>query len=1241
MTTGVVCPHCETRFQLSRDLIGKAMRCPNRDCDEVFVVADADAAPQPVASPSPRPDVDFSPPPPVAGSVADFVPLLDVEALSPTAPTMVHRPVMDAEVLPHEGPTLAKVLSAPPKPPKPAPASPKPVPAKPVPPPAVAKSLPGPKEVDWASASPPMQATPTAPTPPRRVTAAEADDDLPIRSRAKAKSPVPKIIFWGLMVVLLGTIGTTVYVLFLREAKSEQKMADEAEKMFNDGRYGDAAKRYDELAAEYPTSESLPKYQFLAKFAAVQTSVGAVATRDNPDAARQVFTRFTTEYGDHPLAQPKDGYGALIDQVGQKLVNIYHDHAADRVKDFRKDRTKPPTPLATADKSVADGLALLGTLDKFRDPQTPNPDALRAKFDTVTAEVAAERARLATLAPWRDLADEPTEERIEAFETAMQTAGLGKDGETVQMAAAARVAIRGRVKFVPDEVVAKRSPGEPRSVAFVAPMVLDSPEPKAAADGSAETIHVVSRGILYALDGHTGAPQWAARIAGLADPRPPEPLAVPLGDGAGEWLIVPTNVDSKPAVVARRGRTGEPEWAQPLPAPAFGRPARVGGQLFVALTDTLGTVIQFDLRTGEKVGSFELRQRLGTPLAVLPGARPGHGFLIVPGDSRRVFVFEVGKEEPDGGRVTPTCVRILQTDHPKDSLLGEPVLAVTADPGAPRRLVLAQRAGNKGTKLRAFGLPNPAELAEVKADAETPVEQTADVTVPGHIAFPPLSDGERVAVATDVGVVGVFGVAQPGNTDKPLFAVPGTKPSSDPDSLDTAQVVAADDDTYWVLAGGWVSRLRLAIHPTDGPKLAPAGEVRWNDKPVSVGAAAGRPFLRPSLNAAIVTVRPEQADSVQVIAFDLDSGEVKWWRQLGAVPAHPPIPVGEAGHLLVDQAGGVYLVTRPPATDGGDPTLAATVLDRPLASAGGPPAEVALSPDGKDVWVAATDADKAGIRLLVRKYRDGKKVGETVLPIPGALAGPVAALGDKLLVALTDGLVYRLGTDDKALPKGAPWRAAGGNDARCHLTVTGPDEFLMNDGGTRVVRVKWAADGPKGAGGPWEARNPVSRPVAVVPLDGRPHYLVADSKGVILLFDPARTTDPVRRWNGTPDGPIPAGAATGPLFTDDKFVLGTVDRKAIVALDPSKPAPAWVIPETLDGGEVVGFTASGKRVLVTYLSGLVREIDPETGNITAEARRDPAAGTARVGAIRLSETEVLMPSASGAVGTLPLVPVVK
>ena len=39
MTIPVDCPHCETRFQLSPEMAGKSMRCP--ECREVFVVQSA------------------------------------------------------------------------------------------------------------------------------------------------------------------------------------------------------------------------------------------------------------------------------------------------------------------------------------------------------------------------------------------------------------------------------------------------------------------------------------------------------------------------------------------------------------------------------------------------------------------------------------------------------------------------------------------------------------------------------------------------------------------------------------------------------------------------------------------------------------------------------------------------------------------------------------------------------------------------------------------------------------------------------------------------------------------------------------------------------------------------------------------------------------------------------------------------------------------------------------------------
>ena len=52
MTIPVDCPHCETRFQLSLEMAGKSMRCP--ECREVFVVQSA-AAPVEVPPSDDRP----------------------------------------------------------------------------------------------------------------------------------------------------------------------------------------------------------------------------------------------------------------------------------------------------------------------------------------------------------------------------------------------------------------------------------------------------------------------------------------------------------------------------------------------------------------------------------------------------------------------------------------------------------------------------------------------------------------------------------------------------------------------------------------------------------------------------------------------------------------------------------------------------------------------------------------------------------------------------------------------------------------------------------------------------------------------------------------------------------------------------------------------------------------------------------------------------------------------------------
>src|SRR5438067_93262 len=79
----VLCPHCESRYQLQPELVGKRMRCPNPLCREIFVVQEeGQAAAEPPPEPEPpatRPAAPETRPGQVSGTVGDLVPILPAE----------------------------------------------------------------------------------------------------------------------------------------------------------------------------------------------------------------------------------------------------------------------------------------------------------------------------------------------------------------------------------------------------------------------------------------------------------------------------------------------------------------------------------------------------------------------------------------------------------------------------------------------------------------------------------------------------------------------------------------------------------------------------------------------------------------------------------------------------------------------------------------------------------------------------------------------------------------------------------------------------------------------------------------------------------------------------------------------------------------------------------------------------------------------------------------------------------
>ena len=189
------CPHCETRFNLQPDLVGKSMRCPNLDCRQVFVV-------QPVQPGGPTaPPKAPAVPPRGTGSVEDFVPVVEAEVVKPAPKPRTREPKP-----PKAAPPQAEIVEA-------------------------AVVAPPPKEVVWSdeNAPPPPGKRPT------RAAAVEAadEDERPIirRRRKKKKSRLASIlVLIGLVVVGVAVVvGAISYVTRLGE-KNEAADAQKAKR---------------------------------------------------------------------------------------------------------------------------------------------------------------------------------------------------------------------------------------------------------------------------------------------------------------------------------------------------------------------------------------------------------------------------------------------------------------------------------------------------------------------------------------------------------------------------------------------------------------------------------------------------------------------------------------------------------------------------------------------------------------------------------------------------------------------------------------------------------------------------------------------------------------------------------------------------------------------------------------------------------------------------------------------------
>ncbi len=780
------------------------------------------------------------------------------------------------------------------------------------------------------------------------------------------------------------------------------------------------------------------------------------------------------------------------------------------------------------------------------------------------------------------------------FEDVLKKEKLDKDEEAKVIVNKAKTALRDKVRPERQSIPAISAPAD-AAPSFVPVSAVDArPAPPGSERKSAgeETFFAQARGILFAFDSETGQPLWQTRVAtGTANPFQFDlPIRAESADGESEIVIVASDLGLSPGLTARNSRTGEALWHQSLEAPVAGRPVVVKRRVYAPLRDPAGTVAEFDLTDGTRTGQIHLRQPIG------PGAtlRPGTGLLYVAAEARRIFVLDVNAQNADGDRQPARCVQIVPTEHAKDSLRGPPV--VVGPPGissAPRFLVILQSDGPAGMKLRAYPVSDPPRVVDPAAPIPElpPAPPAVETAIAGWATFAPESDGERCAVVTDRGVFAAFGVNQLSNADAAVFSLPATySPTVKADAAVPGQVVLADEDATWVLAGGDLVRLRLAVDVKDGWKYVPAGP----------GRPLGEPLHRPQINArrdlVMVTVRSPVTGACRAVCFDPRDGRIAWQRQLGAIPTTPALTTS-AGVLIPDEDGGAVLLDPKKAVDSTKPISVDVAICQPVSLPAGPATSAS---NAKVAWILVPErGEKDSITLRIRSVVNGTLASNASVPLPEKMAGPPLAHGDALYLPLADGIVYRFMPGADKLSPGQSWKADGAAaDATCFLAGGEGDTFYATDGNDRFRAWTW----PPGvdakmaaASGWWDAIGTiVLPPVLTTGKDGKKLLLVADAGG-FAAYSPDRAGEPIRKWRCGKE--LPAGKPTqGPVpvpGTDQ--VLFAIDNRHVVAIQPDADAPAWVSSSDGPADELIGITTDGSKVYATNAAGFIRVLKADTG----------------------------------------------
>ncbi len=1210
------------------------MRCPNAKCRKVFVVPNGEAEKprRPDASvPEARRTVPDKPQ--RSGAVGDIVPILPAEeiGLTPDSPPVSPAPVSPAPAKREPDKAAQSWRDAPP-PVRKASAGEKTEPAvrrkeKAVP---VAE----PDAVDQA----PSWAVPPA---ARRAQGAEPDEAFttaakestveatlpeppPRRNRSKVYAAVAAL----LLLVLAGLGGTAFYVWSNKE-KQTAKTFDEALDVYKKGGFREAADKFHDLQQGLDDGDRKKECQFYEALARLRADLEERAPgSDNAARTADALTKISAFVNDNRNKK------LLLDNshdVAETFIKVVGYWTADGVAASNDE------PLQLVNQVVEVKELLLG----LKDGLTPDDATkIEADLDKVRQSVARWQRKQGALANLKKV--ETIKNPVDAIKQALRIVKQDEDAFRGQEQTVVEIKTHlydGHFASLEKMYHAKNEDLErpdgrdaPTPSLAVTPLVRGKPVP-----GGEGLDLVMARGVLYGLERGTGQFRWAMRVGldGNVEPLRLQPGA----NGRERFLVLAENATV--ALVVDDG--GALLWRYRLGQSCLGKPLLVEQRVFLPTAE--GHIHVLDLSRGRLQGYYDVGQRLSVGGVLQRGKR----LAYFPGDEMCVYVLDVDKH---------VCMNVLYTGHPAGSLRSEPVIVAPQTAGRPNQggyLILNQTAGVDETLLRVYALPVGDRLAAPPTSKHEP-------RLRGWTWFAPHADDEKVAVVTDAGRLGLFGVKQAENADSDLFPLLPVDPR-DPAGLrldvllppegagrGRAQVVYACGEDLWILAHGKLQRLEIGWRGAGGRTLL-AG---WR-APLDLGLPlhAGHVDEDRETNRALLVLATQAAAQQECLAtaVEEETGTIRWQRQLGMVCRGVPVALGTADDpapllLAVDQAGALFLFDprqfaepKPGLAQGGGVRVADPVDDNPFV-----PPVILPGPDDRSAYEVASQGrtGKVVVRPVVRdtEQRRLKLTPERVFSLPAPLGGTPAVVGARLLLPLENGrlMVLKLPLDGSEPRRATDWRASvSGASARGHVIPLGPDRFLTADGQQGLTHWRWPENEPlpkatRRRDDAWELKAPLAAAPLVLPADKETpmRVCVVDLEGTVTLLDLRAEGDLIP--NGTWE--LKGRVTSAPFLrvgADGGARIGcVVDGRRLAWLDPARDGkPAW---ESTADGEIVGQPQLIEGVLVVALqTGAFVGLDPAKGQPTGDKLPSPGGVAPAISPVAFGPGQLFAPLADGTI----------